>query len=77
MGLDIEYIEGQTPLDEDEKDGLLIKSITTRGELDEFEQLNIEKAIQWTLGKKWEPEYILSENFVKELHKRMFNEVWA
>jgi hypothetical protein len=25
MGLKIEYIEGQTPLDEDEKEGLLIK----------------------------------------------------
>lgn len=76
MGLEIEYIEGQTPIDEDEKDGLLIKSITTRGELDEFEQLNIEKAIQWTIGKKWKPDYILSEVFVKELHKRMFNKVW-
>jgi Fic-DOC domain mobile mystery protein B len=77
MGLDIVYIEGQTPLDEDEKEGLLIKSITTRGELDEFEQLNIEKAIQWSIGKKWKPEYILSEGFVKELHKRMFNDVWS
>jgi Fic-DOC domain mobile mystery protein B len=45
--------------------------------LDEFEQLNIEKAIQWTIGKKWKPEYILSEGFVKGLHKRMFNDVWA
>lgn len=77
MGLEIEYIEGQTPLDEDEKEGLLIKSITTRGELDEFEQLNIEQAIQWTIGKKWKPEYILSEGFIKELHKRMFNDVWS
>jgi hypothetical protein len=33
MGLEIEYIEGQTPIDEDEKDGLLIKSITTHGEI--------------------------------------------
>ncbi|NQU67741.1 MAG: mobile mystery protein B [Candidatus Marinimicrobia bacterium] len=77
MGLEIEYIEGQTPLDEDEKEGLLIESITTRSELDEFEQFNIEKAIQWTLGKKWKPEYIISEKFVKELHKRMFGEVWS
>lgn len=77
MGLDIEYIEGQTPLDEDEKDGLLIKSISTRGELDEFEQLNVEKAIHWTLTKKWKSEYILSESFIKELHKRMFNDIWA
>lgn len=36
MGLDFHYIEGQTPLDEDEKEGLLISTITTRGELDEM-----------------------------------------
>jgi hypothetical protein len=42
MGLNIEYIEGQTPLDEDEKEGLLIKTISTRSELNEFEQLNIQ-----------------------------------
>ena len=27
MGLDLEYINGQTPLDEEEKDGLLILTI--------------------------------------------------
>ncbi|MHA8061503.1 hypothetical protein PQG22_09525 [Aquirufa beregesia] len=37
MGLGIEYNEGQTPLEEEEKEGLLIPSIATRGELDEFE----------------------------------------
>jgi len=77
MGLDLKYIEGQTPLDEDEKDGLLISSITTRGELDEFEQMNIEKAILWSLGKKWKPDYILTEAFVKKLHKNMFGAVWS
>lgn len=46
MGLELEYINGQTPLDEEEKEGLKIKTITTQGELDEFEQLNIEKAVQ-------------------------------
>jgi Fic-DOC domain mobile mystery protein B len=77
MGLNIEYIEGQTPIDEDEKEGLLIKSITTRGELDEFEQYNIEKAIEWTFGKKLKINYILSESFIKELHHKMFGEVWS
>ena len=42
MGLEFDYKDGQTPLEE-EKDGFKIKSITTQGELDEFEQLNIEK----------------------------------
>jgi len=76
MGIDFAYEEGQTPLDEEEKDGLLIFSVTTRGELDEFEQLNIQKAVEWTLKRKFRKEKILSEEFVKELHKRMFNEVW-
>ena len=46
MGLDLDYIDGQTPLTEEEKDGLLIPSIATRGELDEFEQQNILKHIK-------------------------------
>lgn len=77
MGLEIEYNDGQTPLSEEEMDGLLIDTITTHGELDEFEQMNIEKAIEWTLSKKFKPEYILSEEFVRELHKRMFKDVWS
>lgn len=77
MGIEINYFEGQTPLDDDEKDGLLIPSITTRGELDEFEQLNIEKAITWTLGKRWKMEKILTEEFIKEVHYKMFGDVWS
>ena len=76
MGLTIEYIEEQTPLSEEDKEGLLIPSITTREELDEFEQLNIEKAIQWTFGKKLKAEELFSEKFIKTLHKRLYGEVW-
>lgn len=76
MGLNINYIEGQTPLSEDEQEGLKIFSITTREELDEFEQLNIEKAIQWTFGKKLKAEQLFSEKFIKDLHKRMYGDVW-
>lgn len=36
MGLNLTYNDGQTPLDEDEKEGMLVKSIVTRGELEEF-----------------------------------------
>ncbi len=56
MLLEIDYIDGQTPLDEMEKVGLRILSITTREELDEFDQPNIEKAIQWIFGKKLKAE---------------------
>jgi hypothetical protein len=50
MGLEIDYINGQTPLDEEEKEGLLIPTIATRGELDEFEQQNIEQASTVDVG---------------------------
>ena len=39
-------------------------------------QLNIEKAIQWTFGKKLKAEQILSEKFIKDLHKKMYGDVW-
>ena len=76
MGLDLNYIDGQTPLDEEEKEGLLISTIATREELDEFEQQNIEEAIKWTLGKKFKPEKLLTEAFIKDIHKRMYKDVW-
>jgi Fic-DOC domain mobile mystery protein B len=77
MGLDFDWVDGQTPLDEDEKEGLLIPTITTRGELDEFEQLNIEKAILWALTRKIRKEEILTEKFVKLVHRKMYDDVWA
>lgn len=76
MGLDLNYINGQTPLDEDEKDGLLIKTISTRSDLDEFEQLNIEEAKVWLLKTNLSVYKILTENFIKELHSKMFGNVW-
>lgn len=62
MGLELSYINGQTPLDEDEKDGLLIPTIATREELDEFEQQNIEEALQWVLTKSIKPETVITPN---------------
>ena len=76
MGLEFDYRDGQTPLDEEEKEGLKIKSITTQGELDEFEQLNIEKAVEWTIHSKFKLKKILTEKFVKDLHKKMYGDVW-
>lgn len=76
MGLDLDYTDGQTPLDEDEKEGLLITTITTRGELDEFEQLGVERAIEWTMRRKLGLQQILTEDLVSELHGRMFEDIW-
>jgi Fic-DOC domain mobile mystery protein B len=76
MGLDLKYADGQTPINEDEKEDLKIKSITTQSELDEFEHLNIEKAVEWTIHTKLKTERILTEKFVKDLHKKMYGDVW-
>jgi Fic-DOC domain mobile mystery protein B len=77
MGLDLNYKNGQTPIDEDEKEGLRIDSITTREELDEFEQLNIQKAVEFYLLKRnFKLETILTEKFLFDVHKKMFSDVW-
>lgn len=77
MGLNLEYLPGQTPLDEEEIEGLLVPVIATRGELDEFEQHNIEQAIEWTLKRSFKPQQIFTEAFVREVHYRMYGDVWA
>ena len=76
MGLDFDPTEGQTSLEDEEKEGLLIPTITTRLELDEFEQHNIEQAIEWTLRSRFNAERMFSERFVREVHRRMYGSVW-
>lgn len=76
MGLDLTYIAGQTPLDDDEKEGLKILTIATKEELDEFEQQNIEEAIEWSLSRNFKPAQVLTEKFIKDVHRRMLGKVW-
>ncbi len=76
MGLNIDYVYGQTPLEEEELESLLIKTFSTRGELNEFEQLNIETAVEWSLKQKFSSTKILRAGFITEVHKRMYNQVW-
>lgn len=66
--------EGATPLDPDEINGLKFDHITTRGELDELEQANITDGLRW-LSRRRSGD-ILTDEFVRTLHKRLFGEVW-
>ncbi len=66
--------DGATPLEPDDKAGLRFAHITTRGELDQLEQANIVEGLQWL--KKQKNTNILSEGFVRDLHKRLFGQVW-
>ena len=74
MSKGLDEPDGATPLDEDEKEGLRFAHITTRGELDQLEQANIVEGMQWL--KKQRNADILSEGFVRDLHKRLFGQVW-
>lgn len=66
--------EGATPLEPDEIEGLKFRHITTRGELDELEQVNIESGLAW-LGRRRKTD-ILTESFIRTLHRRLFGDVW-
>jgi Fic-DOC domain mobile mystery protein B len=69
-------LEGQTLLDEDEKRDL-IPYITTREELNRFEQENILEARLWVMQKSvYLKVNLFSEGFLKNLHKRMYGQVW-
>ena len=70
----VDYPEGATPLDPDEMEGLKFKHVTKRGELDHLEQANIQSGIAWMKRNKRID--LLTEDYVCELHKRLFGEVW-
>jgi Fic-DOC domain mobile mystery protein B len=62
-----------TPLTAEEKKGLLQAHITYRWELNEAEQQNIYRAQEWALGRRRD---LLTDKFVKDLHRRMLGDVW-
>ena len=70
-----DYPEGATPIDKDEKRGLLIPHISTREELNEWEQRNITDAYSWL--DRTRQKDILSEEFIRKLHVEMFGKVWS
>ena len=65
--------DNSTPLTEEEKQQLKAKWVTTRSELNELEAKGIADAEIWLLKNKKD---ILSETFIKALHKKMFGDIW-
>src|SRR4051812_26492678 len=65
---------GQTPIDPEEKAGL-IPGIETMGELNDLEAANIAEADGWLRAPRrvMEP---LSTQFLRAVHHQMFNRVW-
>jgi len=66
---------GHTPLDDDDRQGLKLTYITTRSELNEAEQENILRARQ---GRRHPTlQALLDDNYLRDLHRAMFGDVWA
>lgn len=70
-----EELDGPTPLDPDEITGLKFKHITTRGELNELEQANIQQGLIWFQPRR--RGRILSDTLIRRLHTQLFGEVWS
>lgn len=73
MGDLFEEPDNATPLTPEERRELLPAHIAYRRELNEAEQENIARAHDWALGRRRD---LLTEKFVKDLHRRMFGDVW-
>ena len=65
--------DGATTLEPDEKEGLKF-ALSTRAELNELEQANIEAGLRW-LARQKKP-LVLSEAFIRQLHVKLFADVW-
>ena len=75
MAIDRDEQDGQTPLDPDEKAGLIPEYLATKGDLNDWEQENILRAVRWL--KRAKAPQVLSEGFCRELHEQMFGKTWA
>jgi Fic-DOC domain mobile mystery protein B len=74
--LDQKYSDGNTPIRPEEAEQLNPR-ISTMGELNEYEALNILLAREWAFdGRTMTSTDPLEEPYVRELHHRMFANVW-
>ncbi|AMJ61115.1 mobile mystery protein B [Bosea sp. PAMC 26642] len=62
-----------TPLTAEEREQLSPAYITLRHELNEAEQVNISHALRWAMSRKHN---VLDQDFLSDLHRRMFGDVW-
>ena len=67
---------GQTPLDDDEAAALIPSWVSTRADLNRAEEENIARGASWASRRSLDADGILSEPFIRQLHKRMFGDVW-
>ncbi len=74
MELDSSGAPGSTPLDPDEMAGLIPGHISTKGQLNEWEQANIREGERWAFARKHKD--LLSLAFMQLLHRKLFAGTW-
>ncbi len=75
MPLQLQHIDGATPLGPDEMAGLKPATILTQADLNLAEEANILAGMQW--ARRTRRDDLLSRGFITTLHERMFGDVWA
>jgi Fic-DOC domain mobile mystery protein B len=63
-----------TPLSAEEREGLIPTHIALRSELNAMEQAGTADAERWAFSRKRD---VLDEDFLRQLHRRMFGDVWS
>ncbi len=67
---------GSSPIDPDDQAQLIPTWIATRSDLNAAEQGNVALATTWVFGRTWKAADVLTQEWLKKLHKRMLGEVW-
>jgi Fic-DOC domain mobile mystery protein B len=67
--------DGNTPLSPEELADL-IPSLATKEELNEWERENILQAREWSIGDRTSPKDMVSGEYVRKLHLKMFDQTW-
>jgi Fic-DOC domain mobile mystery protein B len=66
-------LDDATPLTAEEREGLIPSDLAYRRDLNRAEQLNILQAQDWALARRRD---LLTEKFLRDLHRRMLGDVW-
>ena len=69
--------DGQTPLDPDEAHGLKLAFVATRADLNGAEATNIIAGMRWAEARIRSAGEVASDVFLRELHARLFGQVWT
>ena len=69
-----DQVDGATPLTPEEKEDLIPDHLTTRGQLNAWEQANIVRAEEWAVGRSRLD--VTTVAGLRELHRRMFSDTW-